>query len=241
MVNGKGGGGKERGAWGRGKGEGVKGDPLPFPPYPFPLPPYPPFTFTQKRKGQARMPVLRLNKSSFGLRTCSRASRRLGQLTCPRHRVHSTSNLRVFLVDHLKRRRRAISCCGELIAQLSLNKRPRLLQLFRRHLKDRFRSNKLFEFLHDRFGHREICRRQNVVILYRALHFIVFKTCNATARQFKSKTEDRINKALFSESYPTRLNDFIRHDATATVHATPSVRKTFWSCRRSWWLRVVTT
>src|SRR5687768_2264529 len=93
----------------------------------------------------------------------SSATRRLRQFASARHRIDSTRDLRIGVVENLRRNSITVSRRQHVVTQLPLSVGARLLELIRRHFEDRLVRGELLQLLEQSVGNRIIVDHEIVL------------------------------------------------------------------------------
>src|SRR6185503_7308627 len=153
----------------------------------------------------------------------ARAACRLCQLTSTRHGVNGSRNLLVVVIENLYRSHRAVSSGRQIVTQLTLDMRTKLIKLFRRCLELGLGRRKPLQLGKESVSYREVIGLDIMTKLDRTLHFVVFKSLHTPTRQLKSKAKKNVGHLGFSRCNGAGLGQLIGSDAPTAINRTACV------------------
>ena len=115
----------------------------------------------------------------------ARSACRQREFPSTRHRVNSARDLRIAVIEDLRRGAETIGCRQYVVAQLSFGIGARLVELIRSDFEDRFIHRKLLKLLEQSVRNRVILGHEVVIEFDRALNLVRVKTLDTTRSQLQ--------------------------------------------------------
>src|ERR1044072_376974 len=137
----------------------------------------------ERRARAALLVIMRRSRTSPSAARCER------QLACARHGINGACDLRISVVEDLRRCSITISRRQHVVTHLSLGEGPRFIELIGGHFETRFVGCKLFQLAEERIGYGIIFVREIVVKVDAALNLVFLKTGPTTRRHFERSEE----------------------------------------------------